>query len=37
MSDHVSRRQLKRIMFGAISLLILTCMAMFAAARYFVA
>jgi uncharacterized protein YneF (UPF0154 family) len=37
MSDHVSRRQLKRIMVGAISLLILTCMAMFAAARYFVA
>jgi hypothetical protein len=37
MSDHVSRKQLKRIMVGAISLLILTCMATFAAARYFVA
>jgi hypothetical protein len=37
MSDHVSRRQLKRIMVGAISLLILTCMATFAVARYFVA
>jgi hypothetical protein len=37
MSDHVSRRQLKRIMVGAISLQILTCMATNAAARYFVA
>jgi len=37
MSDHVSRKQLKRIMVRAISLLILTCVATFAAARYFVA
>jgi len=37
MGDHVSRKQLKRIMVGAISLLILTCVATFAAARYFVA
>jgi hypothetical protein len=37
MSDHVSRKQLKRIVVGAISLLILTCVATFAAARYFVA
>jgi hypothetical protein len=37
MSDHVSRKQLNRIVVGAISLLILTCVATFAAARYFVA
>ncbi len=37
MSDHVSRKQLKRIMVSAISLLILTCVATFAAVRYFVA
>jgi len=37
MSDHVSRRQLTRIMAGAISLLILTCMSTFAVAHYFVA
>jgi len=37
MSDHVRRRQLKRVMVGAISLLILTWVATFAAVRYFVA
>lgn len=34
MSDHVNRRQLSRITAGAILLLIFTCMATFAAARY---
>jgi len=37
MSDHVGRRRLKRIMVGAILLLILTCVATFAVVRYFVA
>ena len=37
MSDHVGRKRLKRIMIGAISLLVLTCLATFAVARYFVA
>jgi hypothetical protein len=37
MSDHMSRRQLTRVVIGAISLAILTCVATFTAARYFVA
>jgi hypothetical protein len=37
MRDYVSRRQLIRIMAGAISLLKLTCAATFAGVRYSVA